>query len=77
MNIEANIETYRKIWIGEGYFVVRPWPDDPCCVEVCTEPGKQSEGWFGTFSITFGTPEGLRTFAKALELAAADMENSK
>jgi hypothetical protein len=71
---EASIETTRKVWIGEGYFIIRPWPDDHGCIELCTEPGDNSGAWFGTFSITIGTPEAARCIAKALELAAADME---
>lgn len=76
MRIESEIETIRKVWINEGYVVVRPWPDDPGCVELCTEPGKQSEDWFGKLSITFGTSEGARCLAKALILAADEMEST-
>jgi hypothetical protein len=32
------------------------------------------EGYFGSVSISFGTSEGLRCLAGALELAALDME---
>ena len=74
MSIESEIETIRKVWINDGYVLVRPWPDDADCVELCTEPGKQSEEWFGSLSITFGTPEGARCLAKALMLAADEME---
>ena len=72
-----SIETYRKVWIHEGYLILRPWPEDTSCTELCTEPGPQSEKWFGKVSVAFGTPESLRTLAKALELAATDMENTK
>jgi hypothetical protein len=71
---EVLIETVRKVWIEEGYLLVRPWPEDPSCIEICTEPGTDSEEYFGKVSITFVTPEGLRYFAGALELAALDME---
>ena len=74
MAIESEIETIRKVWINEGYLLVRPWPDDTECTELCTEPGKHSEAWFGRVSVTFGTPEGLRCLAKALNLAANEME---
>ena len=74
MKIESEIETIRRVWINDGYVVVRPWPDDTGCVELCTEPGEQSQDWFGKLSITFGTPEGARCLAKALMLAADEME---
>jgi len=73
---ESLLETSYKVWINEGYVVVRPLPDDPSLVELGTEPGGDSEGWFGKFAVTFGTPLGLRTLAKALNLAADDMEKS-
>ena len=71
---EASIETIRKVWIDRGYFIIRPSPDAPDCIELCTEPGSDSEEWFGKFSITLSTPEAARCLAKALELTAADME---
>lgn len=71
---EVSVETIRKVWIGKGYLLVRPWPEDPGCIEICTEFGSNSEGYFGNVSITFGTPEGLRCLAGVLELAALDME---
>lgn len=75
MGIESQIETIRKVWINDGYLLVRPWPDDIECVELCTEPGVQSQDWFGSLSVTFGTPEGLRCLARALLLAADDMDS--
>jgi hypothetical protein len=72
---EVSVETIRKVWIGKGYLLVRPWPEDPGdCIEICTEFGADSEGYFGNVSICFRTPEGLRSLAGALELAAQDME---
>ena len=71
---EVSIETIRKVWIEDVYLLVRPWPEDPDCIEICTEAGTDSEGYFGKVSIPFGTPEGLRCLASALELAALDME---
>jgi hypothetical protein len=71
---EVSIETIRKVWIGDAYLLVRPWPEEPSCIEICTEYGADSERYFGKVSITFGTPEGLRCLASALELAAQDME---
>jgi hypothetical protein len=76
MRIESEIETIRKVWINDGYLLVRPWPDDISCVELCTEPGEQSQGWWGTVSITFGTPEGVKCLAKALMLAADEMQST-
>lgn len=74
MAIESGIETIRKVWINDGYLLIRPWPEDTECFELCTEPGEQSEKWFGKTSIAFGTPEGLRCLAKALNMAANEME---
>lgn len=71
---EVFVVTIRKVWIGKGYLLVRPWPEDPGCIEICTELGNDSEGYFGNVSICFRTPEGLRCLAGALELAALDME---
>lgn len=71
---KVSIETIRKVWIGQGYLLVRPWPEEPSCIEICTEFGSNSEGYFGSVSISFGTPEELRCVAAALELAALDME---
>lgn len=71
----SSIDVIRKVWINDGYVLVRPWPSDVDCIELCTEPGKHSEEWFGRMSITFGTPDGLRTLAKALNLAADEMES--
>lgn len=75
MTIESSIETIRKIWINEGYLLLRPWPQDAECFELCTEGGEESEKWFGRVSIAFGTPEGLRCLAKALNMAADEMED--
>lgn len=72
--IECSIDTIRKVWINDHYVLVRPWPEDEACVELCTEPGPDSAGFFGKASIAFGTPEGLKTLAKALILAADEME---
>jgi len=71
---EVSVETIRKVWIEDVYLLVRPWPEDPDCIEICTEAGTDSEKYFGKVSIPFGTPEGLRCLAGALELAALDME---
>jgi hypothetical protein len=71
---EVSIETIRKVWIGDAYLLIRPWPENFACIEICTEPGNDSEGYFGKVSIAFSTPEGLRCLAAALELAALDME---
>lgn len=73
--MEASMETIRKIWLNEGYVLIRPWPDDTGCIELCTEPGKESEECFGRISLTFGTPEALRLLAKAFTLAADEMES--
>jgi hypothetical protein len=68
------IETYRRVWLGDGYLLIRPYPDAPDCMELCSEPGKDSEEWFGRLSIAFSTPAALRTLAAALNAAAAEME---
>jgi hypothetical protein len=68
------IEIYRKVWLHDGYLLIRPYPDAPDRMELCSEPGKDSEEWFGRISITFCTPEALRTLAAALNAAAAEME---
>jgi hypothetical protein len=71
---EQMIEIYRKVWLGEGYILLRPYHDIPNCVELCTEPGVLSEGYFGKLCIAFSTPAALRTLASALNAAAAEME---
>jgi hypothetical protein len=73
--MNSNIETIRKVWLeGDGYLLIRPWPDNPDCMELCTEPGKDSQEWFGKISIAFASAEQLKTLAEALLLAANEME---
>jgi len=72
-----NVEVTYKVWINEGYLLIRPWPDDTDCMELCTEPSDQSEKWFGKVSIAFGTSEELRALAFALTRAADGMEASE
>ena len=72
-----NVEVTYKVWINEGYLLIRQWPDDTDCMELCTEPGAQSELWFGKISVSFGTPEELRALAFALTRAADGMEASE
>ncbi len=69
--MNSNIETIRK---GDRYLVIRPCPDNPDRMELCTEPGEDSEEWFGKISITFASVEQIKTLAKALLLAANEME---
>ena len=71
---EPMIEIYRKVWLHDGYLLIRPYPDAPGCIELCSEPGKDSEGYFGKLCIAFSTPAALRTLAMALNAAAAEME---
>jgi hypothetical protein len=68
------IEIYRKVWLGDGYLLIRPYPDTPGCIELCSEPSKDSAGYFGKMCIAFSTPAALRTLAAALNAAAAEME---
>ena len=72
-----NVEVVYKVWINDGYLLIRPWPDDIECMELCTEPGDQSEKWFGRVSIAFVKPEDLRALAFALNRAADGMEASE
>jgi hypothetical protein len=73
--MNSNIETIRKVWLErDGYLLIRPLPDNPDCMELCTEPGKDSQEWFGRISITFASVEQIKTLAEALLLAANEME---
>jgi hypothetical protein len=72
-----SIETTRKAWVDGYYLLLRPYPENKDCIELCTEPNENSDQYFGEVSIAFCTPESLRTLAKALELAARDMEESE
>lgn len=72
--MRSNIETIRKIWIGEGFLLLRPWEQDDNCIELCTAEDENSEGFFKRVSILFGDRQSLRDLAKALLLAADEME---
>ena len=75
--MNSNIETIRKVWLGDGYLLIRPLPENPDCMELCTEPGIDSEEWFGKISITFATTEWINTLAVALLLAVKDMKTNE
>jgi hypothetical protein len=76
--MNSNIETTYKVWLeGDGYLLIRPWPDNLDYMELCTEPGDNSEGWFGKISIAFASAEQLKTLAEALLLAANEMETKE
>lgn len=75
--MNSNIETTYKVWLGDGYLLIRPWPDNPDYMELCTEPGENSEGWLGKISIPFTSAEQLKTLAEALLLAANEMETKE
>ena len=72
---QRNIDLIFKVFIFEdNYLLIRPWSENSCFYELCTDPGDNSEGWFGRVSIPFTEPEKMRTLAKALNLAADFME---
>lgn len=70
----SKIQVTRKIWISGGYVIIRPWPESNDCFEFCTEPGDESEKFFGKLSISFGDPEDMRALAEALNDAADEMQ---
>ena len=72
-----NVEVTYKVWIDDGYLIIRPLPDDAECFQLCTEPGPDSEGYFGKVDIAFVRPESLRALAFALTRAADGMEASE
>jgi hypothetical protein len=75
--MNSNIETILKVWIDKRYLLIRPNPEGIKGMELCTEPGEQSEDWFGEVSILFPTPKDLKTLAEALLLAANEMETKE
>lgn len=75
MSTNCEIQLFRKIFLDrQGYLILSPWPECTTYLELTTEPGEYSEGYFGKLSILFGTSDQLRTLAKALNDAADDMD---
>lgn len=72
--MSSNIETIRKIWIGEGFLLLRPSQEGDDCIQLCTVESEDSEKFFGKVSILFGDRQSLRDLAKALLLTADEME---
>lgn len=75
MGAKSQIETIRKVWIEDGYLLVRSWPDGTQWAELYTEPDPWSQERLGAFSVNFSTPDQLRCLARALLLAADDMDS--
>jgi hypothetical protein len=75
MDSDCFIETIRKVWIQkQGYLLLRPWPDCPSFVQLCTENDPNSSEQYGHISITFGNADSLKILAQALMIAADEME---
>lgn len=60
---------------GRNYIEVGPWADDPGVLELRTEPGEYSEGYFGKISLTL-TADMAEELGRALLNAATEARQS-